>query len=139
MEHPGTIPPSPDLEPRSWKEIVADVVRDIENIFRSEFRLAATELKTKARKSAVPIAMLAGAALLGLFAAACFITTCIVALAIVLPLWLSCLIIAVLLAGAAGGAFIAGRMALQEIDPVPQRTVETMKDNIEFAKTRAHV
>jgi hypothetical protein len=137
MEHPGIIPPSPDLEPRSWKEIVADVIRDIENIFRTELRLAATELKTKLQKAAIPVAMLAGAGLLAFFAGACFLTACIVALALVLPLWLSCLIMGVLLAAGAGGAFVVGRMALQEIDPLPQRTLETMKDNVEFAKTRA--
>lgn len=139
MGHPGIIPPNPEPEPRSWKEILADIVRDIENIFRSELNLAITEIKTKVQKSAIPIAMVAGAGLLGFFAMACIITACIVALAIVLPLWLSCLIMAVLLGAAAGGAFVAGRMALQEIEPVPQRTMETMKDNLEFAKTRAQV
>lgn len=125
------------LDSRSLKDIIGDVVQDIENIVRNEIRLATIELKEKALKAGLAVGILAGAGLLGFFAMAIFIVTAIVALAIVLPLWLSCLIIAVLLAGAAGGAYVTGRMALQKVNPVPQRTVETVKDNIEWAKTRA--
>ncbi|MGH9608333.1 MAG: phage holin family protein [Bryobacteraceae bacterium] len=118
------------------KDIVQDVVRDIGNIFRAELRLAGTELKEKFRKGAIPGGMLAAAGLLGFFAMACFIATCIVALTIVLDIWLSVLLMGVLLAIVAGGAFLMGRMALEQIDPVPQQTLETMKDNVEWAKNR---
>ncbi len=123
-------------EARSLKDIVQDVVRDIGNIFRAELRLAGTELKEKFRKGAIPGGMLAAAGLLGFFAMACFIATCIVALTIVLDIWLSVLLMGVLLAIVAGGAFLMGRMALEQIDPVPQQTLETMKDNVEWAKNR---
>ncbi|MGH9585136.1 MAG: phage holin family protein [Bryobacteraceae bacterium] len=123
-------------EARSLKEIVEDIIRDIGNIFRAELRLAAVELKEKFRKSAMAGGLLAAAGLLGFFAAACFIATCIVALTIVLDIWLSILLMGVMLAIGAGGAFLVGRMALEEIDPVPQQTLETMKDNIKWGENR---
>lgn len=126
----------PGAEARSLKDIVEDIVRDIGNIFRAELRLAITELKTSFRKSAMAGGLLAAAGLLGFFAAACFIAVCIVALALVLDIWLSILLMGVLLAILAGGAFIVGRMALEEVDFVPQQTMETLKDNIEWVKNQ---
>lgn len=134
MEQQGNSPSHPDPEVRSVKDIVADIVRDIGNIFRAELRLAALELKAKLRESAMAGGLLATAGLLGFFAAACFVATCIVALTIVLDVWLSILLMGVLLAIMAGGAFLMGRMALEEIDPLPQQTLETMKDNIKWAE-----
>lgn len=121
---------------RPLREIIADVVRDIDNIFRNELRLAGIELKTKLHKSAKAGGLLAAAGLLGFFAMACMIGSCIVALAIVLPWWLCFLVMGVMLSIGAGGAFLFGRIALQEVDPLPQRTLETMKDNLEWAKNR---
>jgi hypothetical protein len=124
-------------ESRPLSEIVSDIVHDIGNIFRDELRLAAAELKTKAKKAGVAGGFLAAAGLLGFFAMACFVMTCVVALSIVLPLWLCSLLVGILLATGAGGAFLVGRMALERVDPIPQQTLETMKDNIEWMKNRS--
>lgn len=126
----------PEAEGRSLKDIVQDIVRDIGNIFRAELRLAATELREKFRRGAMAGGLLAAAGLLGFFAAACFIATCVVALTIVLDVWLSILLMGVLLAIVAGGAFLMGRMLLEEIDPVPQQTMESLKDNVKWAENR---
>ncbi len=118
-------------------ELVARVVRNLQSIFRSEMRLMGAELKEKAQKSAKAGIFLGGAAVMGLLAAMCLVTTCIVALAIVLPLWLSALLMCVMLAAAAGGAYMLGRLALQEVDPIPQQTVDTLQDLVEWTRTRA--
>ena len=125
----------PDPDGRSWKEIIADIIRDIESIFKNEIRLAGVELKTKFKKSAKAVGLLAAAGLLGFFAMACFVMTVVIVLSMVLPLWLSSLIVGVLLAVIAGGAYLLGRMALEEVDPVPQRTVETLKDDVEWVRS----
>ena len=122
---------------RSLSDIVAAAVQNIQNIFRAEMRLAAVELKEKFRRSAKAGTLLGIAGVMGFFAGACITTTCIVALAIVLPLWLSALVIGVMLAAGAGGAFMLGRLALEEVDPLPQQTLESLKDNLEWARTRA--
>ncbi len=132
-----TMQTQPEMEARSWKEVIADIVHDIENIFRNELRLAALEVKGKLKQSASAGGLLAAAGLLGFFGLACLIVTAIVALNIVLALWLSALIIGVLLLIAAGVAYFAGRAALRKLDPMPQKTVQTLKDNLEWGK--AHV
>jgi uncharacterized membrane protein YqjE len=126
-----------DGEARPLSEIVAAVIQNVQNIFRSEVRLAIVELKQKLRKSSKAVAFLAIAGLLGFLAACCLTTAFIVLLYIVLPLWLAALLVFLAYAIAAGGAFVLGRMALEEIDPLPQQTIETLKDNLDWAKNRA--
>jgi hypothetical protein len=121
---------------RPLREIVADVGSSLNTIVRDEIRLTIVELKDKLRASPKAIAYLVAAGLLGFLAVECFVTACIAALAIVLPLWLSALIVAVLAASAAGGAFVIGRVALEKIEPIPQQTLETMKDNVDWVKDR---
>jgi hypothetical protein len=121
---------------RPLTEIVANIVSSLSTIVRDEIRLAIVELKKKLRASPKAVAYLAAAGLLGFLAVECFVTACIAALAIVLPVWLSALVVAVLAASAAGGAFVIGRVALEEIGPIPQRTMETLKDNVDWVRDR---
>jgi uncharacterized membrane protein YqjE len=118
------------------RAIVARIAESLETIVRAEVRLATSEMKLNLRKSARAGMLLGGAALMGFLGVVCLITTFIVALAIVLPLWLADLLMAVMLAMGAGGAFLVGRMRLDEVDFPPQKTMENLKDNIDWVKTR---
>lgn len=121
----------------SVREVLTDISGNLETLFRAQARLAAAELKQNLRKSTRAGILLAGAAVMSLLAAACFIVALIAALHIVLNLWVSALLIGVALASAAGGAFLLGRMALDEVDFLPQKAIENLKDNIDWLKNRA--
>jgi cobalamin biosynthesis protein CobD/CbiB len=121
---------------RSPGDLMQDVLRDMSEIVRGEIRLAKAEMSEKARKGANVGALFGAAALGGLLAAMAIVACCIAALAIVLPLWLAALIAGVLLGMAAGMAFLAGRERLKRIDVAPRRTVETMRENLQWAKHR---
>ena len=121
---------------RPLTAIARDVMQHLQNILRAEMRLAAAELKEKIQSSRKAGLWLGAAALLGFLAACCITTACIAALAIVLPLWLAALIMGVMLGAGAGGAFLLGRLALEEVDPVPQQTLETLKDNADWVRDR---
>lgn len=127
-------PESADSRP--VREIIANIVSSLNTIVRDEIRLAIVELKEKLRASPKAVAYLAAAGLLGFVAVECFVTACIAALAIVLPVWLSALIVAVLAVSAAGGAFLIGRLALEKVEPIPQQTMETLKDNVDWVRDR---
>ena len=125
--------------PRSLTEMMHDVVQDVGRIVQAEIRLARSELGgklDKARKAAGAIGI---AAIAGFLSAACLVTACITALALVVPLWLAALIMSVLLGIAAAGALAAGRSRLRAIDPVPEQTIHTLEDNIEWAKQRTRL
>lgn len=129
--------PGPEVsDNRPLKEIVVNIASSLNTIVRDEIRLTIVELKDKFRASPKAIAYLAAAGLLGFLAVECLVTACIAALAIVLPVWLSALIVAVLAASAAGGVFVIGRLALEKVEPIPQQTMETLKDNVDWVKDR---
>lgn len=121
---------------RSAGEIVEDVLRDVREIVRGEVRLARAEMMEKVRRSGLAGAYLGGAAVVGLLSAGCFAAMCIALLALVMPVWLAALVMWVLFMCAAGAAFYMGREKLKNIEPVPQRTVQTVKDNLQWAKQR---
>jgi len=121
---------------RSPGDIVQDMLRDMSEIMRGEIRLARAEMLEKAQKGGKAGGLFGAAAVGGLLAAMALVTCCIAALAIVMPLWLAALIMGVLLALAACGAFLAGRKRFRSINPVPERTVATVKENLQWAKHR---
>jgi uncharacterized membrane protein YqjE len=121
----------------SLNELVGRVVHNLQAIFRAEMRLAGAELKEKMQKSVKAGALLGGAAVMGLLAAMCLVTACIVALAIVLPLWLSAVLVCVMLAAGAGAAYMLGRLALQEVDPIPRQTVDSLQELVDWSRTRS--
>jgi uncharacterized protein YneF (UPF0154 family) len=135
MRENGEISTSSASAARSFGQIASAIIHDFQDFFIAEAKLAAAELKDK--KYARAGGMLAVAGLFGFFAFACLTTTFIVALAIVLPLWLSALIIAVLFGFIAGGAFLLGRMALERIDPLPRRALQLFREMMERIASRS--
>lgn len=118
------------------RDLVRNVLDDVSRLVRAEITLARTELKETARQVVRPGAVLAGAAIAGLLAAACFVATSIAALALVMPVWLGALVIGILLAIVAGAGFALGRTKLKGVDLVPQQTVQTIRENLQWAKDR---
>lgn len=121
---------------RSAGDIAQDVLRDVAEIVRGEVRMARVEIREKAVKAGKAGGLFGGAAVCGLFAGGCFVTACIAALAMHMPLWLAASLMGLFLV-CAGSAFYAGaRSRLKQIDPVPERTVQTAKDTLQWAKHR---
>ncbi len=121
---------------RSLGELFSDLSQGLSKMFRQEVELAKTELSVQIKtavKSLVFIA-LGGAILyagfLGLIAAA------ILALWAVVPLWLSALLIGLAVIATGGFLAIKGIMDIKSKGVKPRRTVETVKDGIEWAKER---
>ena len=121
---------------RSTGDIMQDVVHDFGDIVRAEMRLARAELIETAGRAGKAAGMMGGAAVSGLLAGMCLAATGIVLLAMIMPLWLAALIMAVILLLAAGAMFAMGRTQFGEINPKPERTVQTLKEDIEWAKHR---
>ncbi len=121
---------------RSTGELIRDIVGDVRNVIQAEVRLAKAELGEKAQRAGRGAALLGGAAAAGFFAGACFIVTCIAALALAMPVWLAALIMGVCLSCVALGMYVGGSHRLRRMDLVPQRTVQTIRDDVQWAKQR---
>src|SRR2546430_11602253 len=101
------------------------VVAHLRALAKLEAELARWELKRKAGAFGAGAAMLAGAAVLGLFSLAFALALITAALAIVLPVWLSILIVFALVTLIAGLLGYLGTRAFKSAGaPVPTDAVE---------------
>jgi uncharacterized membrane protein YqjE len=122
----------------SVPELVKDLTRDISELVRQEIELARVEMTQKGKKAGLGVGMFGGAALLGMAVVGGSMATVIILLDLAMPLWLASLITTLLYAGAAGVLALRGRDELRETGaPVPQRTKESVKEDVQWAKTRA--
>lgn len=119
---------------RSIAEVLQDIFRNLQEIIRSEVRLAKTEVREEIGKAKSTGLLVGAGAVCGVFATFFLLLTVVCALAIVLPYWAASLIVAVLLATIAGIVLSAGLKQFKQVNPVPDKTVESMKENVEWAK-----
>jgi uncharacterized membrane protein YqjE len=122
----------------SVPELVKDLTRDISELVRQEIELARTEMTEKGKKAGLGVSMFGGAAVLGMAVVGGSMATIIILLDLIMPLWLASLITTILYAGAAGLLALRGRDELRETGaPVPERAKDSIKEDIQWAKTRA--
>ena len=123
---------------RPLGEVARDLTRDLSLLMRQELELAKSEMAKKGRVAAPGLGMIGGAVVVGLTAAGALSAFLILALSIVLDEWLSALIVGVALAGAAFVLAKQGKKRVEEAgSPLPEQTIETVKEDVEWAKTRA--
>jgi apolipoprotein N-acyltransferase len=80
------------------------------------------------------VAAFAVAGVLGLLAAVALVLAAGWGLAEVVPEGVAFLIVGVALLAVAGGLFMAGKNKVAEVNPVPEQTIETVKEDVETAK-----
>jgi len=118
---------------RSFTEVVGDIVGNVQGIIRSEVRLAKTEMREEAVAAGKAGGIAGAGAALAFYALGFLLLTCVYALEIALAAWLSALLVAVG-AGVIGATLIyVGRKRLRQV-PAPRKTIETIKENVEWAK-----
>lgn len=119
-------------------EVARDLTRDLSLLVRQEVELAKSEMAQKGRVAAPGFGMIGGAAAAALFAGGALTATAILLLAIFLPEWLAALLVGALLAGAAYLLAHRGKERVADAGaPIPEQTIETVKEDVEWAKTRA--
>jgi uncharacterized membrane protein len=126
----------PEARERPIGELVKELAGQTSTLVRQEIQLAQAELTTKGKTAGRGVGMLVGAAIAGLLALIALTWGLIAALDTGLPLWLAALI--VMLLWAVVGAVLAtrGRKELQQATPPVPQTVETVKEDIQWAKTQ---
>lgn len=130
----GAFAAGDDPRDRGIGELVKDLANQTSTLVRQEIKLAQAEVTEKGKLAGKGAGMLAGAAVTALLALGALTALLIIALDGFLPLWLAALIVTLLWAAAAGGLAIAGRNALQAATPPAPQTVETVKEDIQWAK-----
>lgn len=123
---------------RPLGEVARDLTRDLSLLVRQEVELAKSEMAEKGRVAAPGLGMIGGAGVAGLMAAGALTAFLILALSTVLDEWLSALIVGIALAGATYVLAKQGKERVEEAGtPLPEQTIETVKEDVEWAKNRA--
>jgi len=117
-----------------FAKLLEDAFANVQEIIRSEVRLAKVEAKQEATKAARAGAVVGGGVVLALFALGFLLWSAVYALWLAWPAWLAALVIGVFLAIVAGVAITMGRTKLRQVNLPPPRTLESMKENLEWAR-----
>jgi VIT1/CCC1 family predicted Fe2+/Mn2+ transporter len=127
-----------ELRERPMGDVARDLTSDLSLLLRQEIDLAKAEMSEKGRTAAPGLGMLGGAGVVALCAAGALTAFLVLVLAIFLPEWAAALITAAVLAGVAYVLAMQGKERVAEAGaPVPEQTIETVKEDVEWAKTRA--
>ena len=131
------MPTEEELRERPIGDLVKQLASQTSTLVRQELDLAKAEMSEKAATAGKGAGLIGGAALTGLLAAGALTACLILVLSEAMDAWLAALIVAVVMGAVAAALGLAGRNKVREATPpVPEQTVETVKEDVEWAKTR---
>ena len=119
---------------RALSDVLQDILRNVQEIIRSEVSLAKAEIREEASKAFWAIVWTVAGALTALFAGLFLLWSLVFALSLVWPLWGAALLVTAVLAVAASILLMIGVRRLKRVHPTPERTVETIKENVEWVR-----
>jgi uncharacterized membrane protein YqjE len=117
---------------RSLSELLSDLTDDFGRLVRQQIDLAKAEFKEQAEATRRAAFMLGAATVAGLLVLVLLSFALVYALAEVMhPGW-AALIVAIIWAVVAAVTFSTGRQRMKNISPVPHKTVQTVKEDVQW-------
>jgi Putative Actinobacterial Holin-X, holin superfamily III len=126
-------PPNSD---QSVGDLVSGIASDLSTLMRQELDLAKAEIRQEASKAGKAAGMLGGAGLAGWMVALFLSFTLLYLLDSAIDAGWAALIVALIWAVIGAVLFVIGRNRLKSVDPTPHRTVETVKEDVQWLKSR---
>ncbi len=127
-----------DLTERSIADLVKQLSDQTTTLARQEVELAKAELAVKGKQAGLGAGMFGGAGMFALYAFGALTACVILALATAMTGWLAALIVAAVYGAIAGVLALIGKSKVkQAVPPVPEQTVESVKEDVESTKQRA--
>ncbi len=126
--------PATDVSQMSVGQLVGQVTNDLSTLMRQEFALAKAELTEEAKKAGKGAGALGAAGYLGHLTAVFASLTLMFVLDTFLPIWAAALLVTVLYGAIAFVLFSTGKKKLKTVDPTPRQTVETLKEDVAWAR-----
>ncbi len=123
-----------DIGDVSLGALVGNLTGDLSRLMRAELALAKAEAKEEATNAGKGVGMLAGAGVGGHLVLVFASLALMWALGSLMPLGWAALIVAVLWGVVAGVLYAMGRKNLQRATPPMQETVDTLKEDAQWAK-----
>jgi len=127
MGTPMTEEGRPEVEGTSVGQLIGEVTKDLSVLMRQELDLAKAELKVEAKKAGQGAGMFGAAGFAGYMVLLFLSLALMWALASVMPAGWAGLIVAAVWAVIGGVAFVMGRSKFRQVNPKPERTVDTLQ------------
>jgi MFS family permease len=127
-----------DLREHSLGDLFGKLSTELSTLIRQELELARSELTEKGKEAGKGAGFLGGGAVVGLLAAGALTAAIVAALDLAMATWLAALIVALVYGAVAAVLALRGKERVQNATPpVPEQTVDTVKEDVAWAKTRA--
>lgn len=130
------LPTEPKQPEKSLGQLFGEMSAEFGTLMRKEVELAKVELKDEVRQAGRAGSKLGVGALTGYFALLFASLALAWLLDEVMDVALAFLLVGVAYAIAAAALISSGRGELRQVDPVPHQTVETLKEDVEWAKAQ---
>ena len=123
-----------DLRERPLGDLLKQLSQETATLVRQELELAKAEIATTGKRAGIGAGMVGAAGIVGFLALGAFTAFLILVLNTFMPAWLAALIVTLVYAGVAGVLALRGKDKVKEATPPAPQTVETVKEDIEWAK-----
>jgi hypothetical protein len=125
------------LRDRGFGDLVKELSSELSTLARQEVELAKAEAAEKGRKAGAGAGMFGGAAVAALLMLGALTACLIAAIATAIPTWAAALCVTVLWGCVAAVLALGGRERMRAMGkPVPEKTVETVKEDVRWLKDR---
>lgn len=119
---------------RTVPELLGNIVDNIQQIIRFEFKLAKMELQEKASRATKPATTLGAGFLLGFYGLGFLLLAAVYALSSVMSAWFAALIVGGVLAIVSVALVTSSMKKLKALRPAPERTIQTLEENVQWTK-----
>ena len=123
-------------EDASLGELFSALTTDLSQLVRSEMELARVEIREEAGKAGKAAGMLGGGALVGYLALTLLSFAAAWGLAEVVDAGWAFLIVGLVVAAVAAVLAMSGRKKLRAVHPIPDQTVDTLKEDARWARAQ---
>jgi MFS family permease len=125
------------LRERPIGELLKQLSEETTTLVKKELDLAKAEVAEKGQKAGKGVGMFGAAGVLGFLALGALTAFFIMLLDGAVPNWAAALIVAAVYGAIAGVLALQGKNKVQEATPpVPEQTVDSVKEDVQWAKTR---
>jgi uncharacterized membrane protein YqjE len=135
---PGTDtdPTKPKQPDKSLGDLFGDLSSEFTDLISTQIELAKVEVRNEARKAGRTAGMFGGAAVAGYMALLLLSFAVAWGLENVMDAGLAFLIVGAAYAIAAGVLFLRGRDRMSDLKPVPEQTVASVKEDVQWARQK---
>jgi F0F1-type ATP synthase assembly protein I len=127
-------PVGEDLRERPLGDLLKQLSQETATLVRQEIELAKAEVATTGKKAGLGAGLVGAAGIVAFLALGAFTAFLILLLDTFMPGWLAALIVTLVYGAVAGVLAMRGRDKVKEATPPAPQTVETVKEDIEWAK-----